>query len=373
MTVLVLMPMATIRGGAEQLLQRFLRHEQASDVRWVVVFLEEGPLRQALDQYGIETRVVEAGRLRNVHRYVRTVARIATLAGAVGADLIFSWMPKAHFYGAVAAAWGGYPAAWYQHGTPELDWMDQLRTLLPARAILTCSCHVAEMETGLWPRRDTQVVHPCVDLSRFDPSALPSPEEARRKLELPEEGPIVGIVGRLQRWKGIHTFVDALPRILDSHPDAYGVIVGGRHSLEPEYDAHIDRRIADRGLQDRIFKVGYQSNVPRWMQAMDIAVHASQAEPFGMVIVEAMALGKPVVAGATGGPQEIITDGENGVFAPFEAPRALAHQVTHLLAHPDEARRMGRAARERAQEFSAQDFADELTSILRSLVDALPA
>lgn len=373
MTVLVLMPIATRRGGAEQLLQRLLRCEQASDVRWVVVFLEEGPLCRTLGQSGIETRVVQSGRLRDVYRYVRTVARIATLAGEVGADLIFSWMPKAHFYGAAAAAWGGYPSVWYQHGTPELDWMDRLRTLLPARAILTCSRHVAEMQTDLWPRRPTYTVHPCVDLDRFDPDSLPSPTEARRTLGLPEEGPLVGIVGRLQRWKGIHTFVDALPRVRDAHPDAHGVIVGGRHSLEPEYDAHIDRRIADRGLQDRIFKVGYQSNVPTWMQAMDVVVHASKAEPFGMVIVEAMALGKPVVAGATGGPQEIITDGENGVFAPFEDPDALAHQVTHLLAHSDEARRMGRAARERAQAFSAQDFADEFTSTLRSLVDAPPA
>jgi len=367
-TVLVLMPIATQRGGAEQLFQRFLRHDADADIRWVVVFLEEGCLRETFDRYGVETRVVEAGRLREVHRYVRAVGRIAGLAEKVGADVLLSWMPKAHFYGGVAAAWAGRPAVWYQHGAPKLGWMDQLLTLLPAHSVLTCSHHVAEMQTALRPRRDTHVIHPCVDLDRFDPDSLPSLGDARRRLGLPEEGPLVGIVGRLQRWKGIHTFVDALPRLLDSHPDAHGVIVGGRHSLEPEYDAHIDRRIADRGLQDRVFKVGYQSNVPTWMQAMDVVVHASDAEPFGMVIIEAMALGKPVVAGADGGPREIITEGEDGLTAPFEAPDALARRLTYLLDHPDEARRMGRAARERAQEFSAQDFAERFTSTLRSLI-----
>ena len=372
-TVLLLMPTAKKRGGAEEALDRLLRHSSSAHTEWVVAFFEEGPFCRSLTQRGVTTRVLDAGRLRQVHKYVRTVRHIARLAQEVDADLVFSWMPKAHLYGSWAATLAGLPSAWYQFGVPEFGWMERIITLQPAQAIVACSRHTADMQSDLWPRRPTYTVPPCVDLDRFDPDSLPSPTEARRELGLPVDGPLVGIVGRLQRWKGIHTFVDALPRILDSHPDAYGVIVGGRHSLEPEYDAHIDRRIADRGLQDRIFKVGYQSNVPRWMQAMDIVVHASQAEPFGMVIVEAMALGKPVVAGATGGPQEIITDGENGVFAPFEDPRALAHQVTHLLAHPDEARRMGRAARERAQEFSAQDFADELTSTLRSLVDALPA
>lgn len=367
MTVLVLMPIATKRGGAEQLFQRLLRHDD-TDIRWVVVFLEEGPLRRTFDRYGTETQVVEAGRLREVHRYVRAVGRIAGLAGEIRADVLLSWMPKAHFYSGVAARWAGCPAVWYQHGAPELGWMDQLLTLLPTHSVLTCSRHVAEMQAALRPRRDTHVVHPCVDLDRFDPDSLPSPKDARRRLGLPEEGPLLGIVGRLQRWKGIHTFVDALPCILDSTPEARGVIVGGRHSLEPEYDAHIDRRIADQELQDRVLKVGYQSNVPTWMQAMDVVVHASDAEPFGMVIIEAMALGKPVVAGADGGPREIITEGENGVFAPFEDPEALAHQVTYLLDHPDEARRMGRAARERAQEFSAQDFAERFTSTLRSVI-----
>jgi glycosyltransferase involved in cell wall biosynthesis len=368
MTVLVLMPIATKRGGAEQLLQRLLRCEAAPDVRWVVVFLEEGSLRDAFDQDGIETYVVEAGRLREVHRYVWAVSRVATLAGALGADLIFSWMPKAHFYGGVAAAWADCPAVWYQHGAPELDWRDQLLTLLPARSVLCCSRHVAEMQAELRPHRDIRVVHPCVDRSKFDPDSLPSPKEARRELNLPTEGPLVGTVGRLQQWKGIHTFVDALSCVLDSHSDVHGVIVGGRHPLEPKYDAHIDRRIADRGLQDRIFKVGFQSNVPMWMQAMDVVVHASNAEPFGMVIIEAMALGKPIVAGADGGPKEIITEGKTGLTAPFGQHEALARRLLYLLEHPVEAQRMGQSARDRAAEFSAPDFADQLISTLRSLV-----
>jgi glycosyltransferase involved in cell wall biosynthesis len=362
------MPVANLGGGAEQLLLRFLRHAPSEDPEWFVVFTESGPLRNKLDQEGISTRVLHTGRLRELNKHPRTIRRGADLASRVDADLIFSWMPKVHLYGGWIAKWAGLPAAWYQHGTPELGWMDKLITLQPAEAIVACSQHVADMQTDLWPHRRSQVVYPCVDLGRFDPSVLPSSHEARRRLGLPTDGPLIGMVGRLQEWKGIHTFVDAFPQILNAHPDAHGVIVGGRHSLEPEYDHQIEQRIADYDLVDSISKVGHQSNVPTWMQAMDVVVHASNAEPFGMVVIEAMALGKPVVAGASGGPQEIITEGHDGLLAPFEEAGTLADRVTRLLEHPDEAQRMGQAARERALDFSAADFADRLTSTLCSLV-----
>jgi len=361
------MPLATQRGGAEKCLYRLLQCEPEPDVRWIVGFLEEGPLRQAAERHGIQTHVVNAGRLREVHKHPRTVRRIVTLARETNADVILSWMPKAHVYGAWAAKWAGLPAAWYQHGVPELGWLDQFITLHPTDSIITCSRHVADLQSNLWPHHRTDVVYPCVDLGRFDPNSLPSTREARRQLGLPTKGPLLGIVGRLQHWKGIHTFVDMIPLVQNTHPDAHGVIVGGTHPMEPEYDALIEQRISEKGLQASISKVGHQSNVPTWMQAMDVVIHASKSEPFGMVVIEAMTLGKPVVVGSSGGPREIITEGKNGLCAPFERPDVLADQLIRLLDHPEEARRMGRAARNRALDFSARDFSDRLTSTLRSL------
>lgn len=368
MTILLLMPVATLGGGAEQLLLRFLRNASSKAPEWIVVFTENGPLRHTLEQEGISTRVLQTGRIRELHKHPRTIRRGARIAHHSDADLVFSWMPKAHLYGAWIAKCAGIPAAWYQHGAPDLGWMDQLITLQPAEAVVTCSQHVADMQADLWPRRDTHVVHPCVDLVRFAPDDLPSSHEVRQTLDLPTDGPLIGMVGRLQEWKGVHTFVDAFAQILDRHPETHGVIVGGRHSLEPEYDYQIDRRIDEQDLGESISKVGHQPNVPAWMQAMDIVIHASDAEPFGMVVIEAMALGKPVVAGASGGPREIITEGRDGLLAPFEEPTVLANRVTYLLTHPDEAERIGQAARQRALDFSALDFADRLTTTLRSLV-----
>lgn len=368
MTVLILMPVATRRGGAEELLRRFVCHDAVPE-EWVVAFFEDGPLRRVLADHGVQTRVIQAGRLREPHRYVRTVWRIARLSQAVGADLVFSWMPKAHLYGSWAAQWAGVPAAWYQHGAPELGWMDRLLTLQPAQAVVTCSRYVAEQQGDLWPRRPTRVVRPCVDLEQFRPEKLPSPREARARLALPRNGPVVGMVGRMQAWKGVHTFIRAFSCIRDAHPDAHGVIVGGKHPLEPDYTEQVDELIRDLGLEASISRVGHQPNVPRWMQAMDVVVHASDSEPFGMVIIEAMALQKPVVAGASGGPREIIEAGETGLFAPYEDSDRLSTQILKLLDHPKKAREMGRAARQRALDFSADRFARRLTAALRTIAD----
>jgi len=100
---------------------------------------------------------------------------------------------------------------------------------------------------------------------------------------------------------------------------------------------------------------------------MDVVVHASDREPFGIVVVEAMALGKPVVAGAEGGPREIITEGVDGLLAPYEDAEALARQILRYLDDPAFARRMGEAARRRARDFSPEAFVRRMISVLRQV------
>jgi glycosyltransferase involved in cell wall biosynthesis len=365
MKIVLLMPLSDQRGGAEQLLRNFLPHLHRYPVRWTIVFFEEGPMCAEAQRFGAETVVIPTGRLRNPLSYLRAIRQIAAVLHQTQADLVFSWMSKAHLYGSLAGWLTGVPAAWYQHDIPETPgWIDRLITALPARVILTCSAAAARAQDALRPHRATSVVHPCVDLDRFDPDRLPTPDVLRRKFGLPTNAPIVGIVSRMQRWKGIHVFVDAMKEVLHHYPTARGLIVGGRHALEPDYEAKLDAQISALGLSDRILRVGFQSSVAEWMQTMDVVVHASDREPFGMVVIEAMALAKPVVAGREGGPREIITEGEDGLLAPFGDSEALALQVVRYLDDHEFSRRTATAARRRATTFSATAYADRLVEAL---------
>ena len=163
---------------------------------------------------GVAVDVVPAGRLRQGSRYLRTIAGIRSIARRRRADVIFSWMTKAHLYGGVAASSARLPAIWYQHGIPGSSWMDRLATLLPARGVIATSEAAAAAQARLRPARPRRVVHPGIDLDRFDPDPLPLAEAARDELRLPTEVQLVGFFGRLQRWKGVGVLVDAMPRVL---------------------------------------------------------------------------------------------------------------------------------------------------------------
>jgi glycosyltransferase involved in cell wall biosynthesis len=366
----LLMPLAEQRGGGELMLWHLLREPAASGVRWIVVFFEDGPMVAQVRAAGAQVHVVPVGRLRQPFSMFRCVKKIAKIVRDEQATLIFSWMPKAHLYGGLVSAITGVPTGWYQLGMPsKMQWLDWLPTVIPARGVLACSKAGAEAQGRMWPSRLPRVVHPGAELDRFDAAKVGSGGELRKKLGLPATGPIIGIVGRLQRWKGIHVLIEAMPRILIGHADAHCVIVGGTHDPEPTYRAYLDSRIQALGLKNQITMAGLQKNVPEWMAAMDVVVHASDREPFGIVIIEAMALGKPVVANDTAGPTEIITNGVDGLLTPFENADALADAVLRYLDHPAFAAQVGAAAWRRAQDFSTARFAHNVTTALCEMAD----
>ncbi len=361
--------LAERRGGGEVMLEQLVRHGDCAAVRWLVVFLEDGPMVAQIERLGAQVAVVEAGRLREPHRHAAAVARIARLARRHRAEAILGWMVKSQLYAGPAALLARVPAVWYQLGIP-LDgaWLDRAATALPARGVLAVSDAAAAAQARIRPRRALRVVRPGVDLGHFDPARLPAPRDARARLGLPDGGPLIGIVGRLQHWKGIHVLVEAMAPIRDAHPAAHCVVVGGAHDPEPGYPALLRARIAALGLQDAVTLAGLQPDIAEWMQAMDVVVHASDREPFGIVILEAMALGKPVVAGADGGPREIVRDGVDGVLVPFGDRAALARAVLRHLDDPGFARAAGAAARTRASQFAAPRFAREVEQAMRRLV-----
>jgi glycosyltransferase involved in cell wall biosynthesis len=364
--VLVVMPLATALGGGEQMLRQLLRHGRGEQVEWIVVFLRDGPMIEETRAFGIESHLMVAGRFREIGKRVRAVRRIAALARERRVHLVLGWMASGQLVAGAAAWLAGVPCAWFQVGTPRPDWLDRIATSLPARGVLVLSRQSGEAQARLRPARRQRLVYPGTSLDAFDPAALPTPAELRPRLGLPLAGPLVGMIGRLQRWKGMHVLVDAMPAVRRAHPNAQAVIVGGVHETEPGYAAQLVLQVRGLGLEDAVRFAGFQANASEWMQAMDVVVHASDREPFGIVVIEAMALGKPVVAGSEGGPAEIITDGVDGLLAPYGDAAALARAICRYLDDPAFAARCGSAARVRAAAFDERRYAIETVAALRS-------
>lgn len=194
------------------------------------------------------------------------------------------------------------------------------------------------------PDRLIVLIHDGIDPGRVvvhrEPSAL------RRELGFGDSEPVIGMVGNLKPWKGQHVFVDAFAQVASRHPAARGLIVGAH--ADPGYVEQLRRTLDRHGLGARVVFAGYQSHPIDYMAAMNVVVHASvEPEPFGIVITEAMALGKPVIASAHGGPLDIVEDGVTGFLTEPGEPAALARRVVDLLGSPAVAARLGEAARRR--------------------------
>src|SRR3954451_13575048 len=335
----IVMPLADRRGGSESALLELVRHAGDLGFEWRLVFLEDGPMVAGC---GVPATVIRAGRLRQVHRYAATVARLGRELRRERADLVVGWMTKAQLYAGPAARLTGTPAVWYQMGMPSSgSWLDRAATALPASGVVAASEAIGRAQRTLRPHRPVEIVHPGTDVERFDPGRLPCPADARTRLGLPAEGGLVGIVARLQRWKGVHVLVEALPHLIPQHPGLHCVVVGGAHDLEADYEPYLRRLVADLGLEERVIFAGRQSEVPLWLQAMDVVVNASAEEPFGLTIVEAMALGKPVVAAAGGGPPEIVRDSIDGLLLSRMDSKSLAAAISRILADREWAARLG--------------------------------
>jgi glycosyltransferase involved in cell wall biosynthesis len=165
------------------------------------------------------------------------------------------------------------------------------------------------------------------------------PTEARQRLELSLDGPVVGIVGRLVPVKDHQTFLNAASRILQALPSAR-FVVAGDGPLRPTLEAD-----ARRIMGDRIKFLGWVGDLPTLYRSLDVIVLTSRNEGTPAALIEAGASGVPSVAAEVGGVNEVVLDGRTGFLVPPGDAEAAAARVSDLLGHPDLRRQLGEAAR----------------------------
>jgi len=195
------------------------------------------------------------------------------------------------------------------------------------------------------------VIHNAVDLSEFSTDF--DSASVRREFGWNGQERLVGVIGRLDWWKGHEYFLAAMAQVAQRISNLRGLIVGEPEStpLNREYYHKLQSLTKSLGLEDTVVFTGFRDDVPRLMSTLDVVVlSSSMPEPFGRVVIEGMAAGKPVVATAAGGVLDIIEDGVNGVLVPCQDSKAMAEAVLALLSDREKARQIGQAARQRVEE-----------------------
>lgn len=234
---------------------------------------------------------------------------------------------------------------------PDADGMQAHRRQHRWAIGLTCRRAIRVVTVSEALRRDLVAVRPEVAdkvvtiPNGVDTRAAPArrPDDTRSDLGLPAEAPVVGMLARLAPQKGIVEFIRAARAVADTSPDVHFVLAGEGPLKE---DALALRR--EIALEDRLHILGEIEWPRELIAALDVLVVASVSEGSSVVAMEAMALGKPVVATAVGGVPEVVSDGETGILVEPGDSGALARGIEELLASPERARDLGERGRRRA-------------------------
>jgi len=214
-----------------------------------------------------------------------------------------------------------------------------------------------------------------MNLTRF--AQRPATESVHGEFGLPVNAPLIGVVGRVTRLKGVEDFLRAAALIAPRFPDARFVIVGGCVTVngrtvvnDEAYFGELTSLAVELGLGDRLIFTGYRPDVTPILRELSVSVLPSLSEGLSNTLLESMAAGLPVVATNVGGTPEAVQDGENGFLIRPGDPCAIADAVCRLLDEPALARRLGdTASRSVAERYAMLRVAESTTRIYESMLE----
>ena len=304
-------------------------------------------------------------------RYGRTLAQILT---SLQPDIIHTNGFKMHLLGAWTRP-RDTPLVWHIH-----DYVSSRRLVRDLLRLFRKQCRVAVANSNsvasdlmrLLPDLKVVPIYNAIDLERFSPAGPKLDLDTLAALPTAAPGIVrVGLVATFARWKGHKAFLQALAHLSPDTP-VRGYIIGGpiyqtdgsqwsRQELETEVDR--------LGLRENVGFTGFIRDTASAMRSLDIVVHAStEPEPFGMVIVEAMGCGIPVIASFAGGASELVTDGVNALAHPPGDVDSLSRQIERLTSDPALRRTIGTTARASAEcRYSKKRLAEELIALYQDI------
>lgn len=340
-------------GGAEMVLLNMFAESAELRRRSLIATLGfgDGDLPARLRAVGADVTELKMPRLRHLWELPPVFKQLRDIARQSGVRAVMGNGGHPQIVGGVVARLAGVRSVFVAHNVYRYPlWKNDPRDILglsgPMDLVLAVSRAVQAGVAKLRPRVPGALMYNGTPIRAVIQDDV---AQARAELGVGPDEVLIGVFGRLQRGKGQDVFITAGGRVARERPRTKFVVVGGSvFGLEPEFAEEIHRSAKALGLDGRMSFTGQRGDVPRLMAACDIVCHTSrEPEAFGMVIVEAMAQGRPVIATGPAGPAEIVTPA-CGILVQPDEPAALADAIVTLVDDPERRRQMGAAARERA-------------------------
>jgi glycosyltransferase involved in cell wall biosynthesis len=359
---------STAHGGSSTSLIDVVTHLDPARYRPVVMCPAEGELPDRLRELRIPVviRGIHRPTREELHRFIFEVPLHWRWLRAEGIDLVHGNTSASRRSIVQATVSAGLP--YVQHvrnvvRNPAKNYGYQVADRIVCNSDATAA--VFREEPAL--RGKTLTIYNAVDLSQYDGAS----DTRREELGIDATRPVVGFVGQIVPRKGVTTLIRAMATIAAAVPEALLVIVGCPPPDETAYDEECRRLAADLGLRDRVRFMGYRRDVPAFMRTFDVFALPTRSEPFGKVVIEAMAAGCPVVATHVGGIPEILTDDTLGTMIHPDDSNALTEALLSYLIDPHRrAEVSARGTMSARNRFSMTAMLNQFLAVYDELLDA---
>lgn len=346
-----------ILGGAEKSLIGLLQNLDRSRIRPFFASTCDLDLTAQMRNLGLDFFKLAAFRKENPFPFLLTAVKLARFIRAKRISLVHANRLPDAFYAILPAKLARVPLMIHHRDTSRFSALD--RWLVAQAEWNVC---ISNWQNQNFLGGKGTLIPNGIDLRLF--------RRVVPQKGAPPAAPVIALLGRVTPIKGQRTFVDAAKLVLAEQPECRFVMAGETLTTADQmFKAQLEAEIHAAGLAQHIYFVGQVQDVAAFLQEVDISVVPSQREPFGRVIIESMAMERPVIASNIGGPLDIITP-DTGLLVSPDQPSAFADAILKLLRDPDLRLAMGKCGRVHVrQHYTIQRTAEDIMDLYTSLFD----
>jgi glycosyltransferase involved in cell wall biosynthesis len=279
-------------------------------------------------------------------------------------NIIYANGSRAALYGAIVGRILGIPVVWHCRVANTDPYLDPLLVRLSSKIIANSKATAARFSTHFQER--IKVVYNGVNIQWLRQDDLQEPGLIN------DEWMVILTVARVSKWKRHDLVLSAFEELAAAYPKTHLIFLGAKDKTEPDWWEYLSNRTRESQFSDRIHWVGQVEDVRPWYKTAFMMVLPSENEPFGRVIVEAMACGIPVIATRSGGVPEIITHGQEGLLVTPGKTEELTGAMLRLLRDELLRERISKSARQRAERFSLEIHIARMSQIFEETIDKKP-
>ncbi|MEO8074118.1 MAG: glycosyltransferase family 4 protein [Acidobacteriota bacterium] len=303
---------------------------------------------------------------------VFSARKLANFAVEKNIEIIHAHVARDYSVAALASKLSKIPLVLTRHLLFPLNPIHRL-TLKQTAKIIAVSKGVGEslLSSKIVAVKKIALIYNGVDTNNFEQAAKDAEKraETRRKIA-PEARFLIGTIGELRQHKGQEDFIKAAAIVVEKFQDVRFLVIGADNSQNQNYQTYLENLVDNLNLKNQVTFTGWQENMPTTFAALDIFVSAARSEPFGLVIAEAMAGAKAIVATETNGAKELLENNRTGKIVSVKKPLQLAEAISEFLEDENLRQTYGASAQKEAiEKFGLERMTAETEKIYREILE----